>query len=298
MTDSPLRSETIGQTGLPLYNHAVSWQDRGLKSFSFYELMEYFESRHFVACLRDLHAFELYLKRCVEELGRWDDRVTDTETQDTKGLLEKLKDSFPAAEFPMTLNQSTEAYAFATTDCTYHQLYMRVVILRETMEMELRHKKLVRVPGFKQEYCDRKMAFGEQVCMAFPSTEKDTIEAGNCYAVGLETACVFHLMRVADRGVRVLAEDLGITLTNEPWGRILEKTEKELAEIEKHKSDPRWEYRDFYAQRVIELRLIKEAWRDPATHRSVFYSVHEAETVMVYVERFMRGLSLRLKERI
>jgi hypothetical protein len=298
MTNNSLRDGTVGETGLPLYNHVASWQDRGLKSFSFYELMEYFDSREFVTCLRDVHAFELYLKRCVEELDRWEEKITSAEKQDLEKLLKKLDTSFPVAEFPWTRHQSVEAYAFGSTDCSYHELYMRIFILRDAMEMELHHKKLVRVPRFKEEHCDRKMAFGEQVCMAFPSTERDTVEAGNCYAVGLETSCVFHLMRVVDRGVHLLAEDLGMALTNEPWGRILEGIEKELAEIQKHKSDPRWEYRDFYAQRVIELRLIKEAWRDPATHRSVFYSAHEAETVMEYVQRFMMGLSLRLKEQI
>lgn len=298
MNDSRLRRGTIGQTGLPLYNHVVSWEDTGIKSFSFYELMEYFESRQFLDCLRSVHTFELYLKRCVEELGKWDEVIVTDDVQQLEAILTKVSASFPDAEFPWTLKQSIEAQAFGKTDCSYHDLYMRVYIMRDAMEMELRHKRLVRVPGFREEYCDRKMAFGEEVRFAFPSTERDTIEAGNCYAVGLETACVFHLMRVVDRGIHVLAEDMGIELTNEPWGRILDKIESELREIQKHKSDPRWESRDFYSQRVVELRTIKEAWRDPVAHRSVFYSAKEAETVMSYTEKFMRGLSARIREKI
>lgn len=297
MNDSRLRQGTIGQTGLPLYNHAASWQDRGLKSFSFYELMEYFDSRQFLDCLRTVHAFELYLKRCVEELGRWEEPVVRDDVQRLEAILKKVGTSFPSDEFPWTLKQSIEVDAFAKTECSYYDLHMRVYIMRDAMEMELRHKKLVRVPGFKEKFCDRKMAFGEGVCMAFPSTEEDITEAMNCHAVGLETACFLHLMRVSDRGIRVLAEDMGIELTNESWGRILEKIEKKLSEIEKDKSDPRWQNQDFYAQRVMELRLIKDV-RDPATHKQRFYSEHDAETMIEYVERFMRGLSARIREKV
>ena len=52
--------------------------------------------------------------------------------------------------------------------------------------------------------------FGEEVIKSFPSTMVDIEEAGKCLAVGRGTACVFHLCRVLELGLRATAKRLGI----------------------------------------------------------------------------------------
>ena len=44
----------------------------------------------------------------------------------------------------------------------------------------------------------------------FKSAKDDIGAAGNCYAADLHTAAVFHLMRVAEKGMKALARHLGI----------------------------------------------------------------------------------------
>src|SRR4051794_4802873 len=48
---------------------------------------------------------------------------------------------------------------------------------------------------------------GAEVKAAFPSAMPDVLEVGNCLAAECNTAAVFHLMRVAEVGLRALASD-------------------------------------------------------------------------------------------
>jgi hypothetical protein len=69
--------------------------------------------------------------------------------------------------------------------------------------------------------------FGNEVRTAFNSAAPDMIEAGNCLAAECNTAAVFHLMRVAEIGLRALANDRNAPFKNKPidqqeWGTILQ----------------------------------------------------------------------------
>ena len=98
--------------------------------------------------------------------------------------------------------------------------------LREALEDDLQEYRIF-IPSLEQaEYHFRPKRFGEKVFDAFPSARNDIMEAGNCYSTDNFTACVFHLMRVAERGMRVLAKDLKIKkvgkhpLEYSEWGNI------------------------------------------------------------------------------
>jgi hypothetical protein len=56
--------------------------------------------------------------------------------------------------------------------------------------------------------------FGRQAADAFPSAGSDILDALRCMALELNTAAVFHLMRVAEFGLRALARDRGVVMTN------------------------------------------------------------------------------------
>ncbi len=167
------------------------------------------------------------------------------------------------------------------------------------MEDDLRNRKLILVPGLKTEYCDQKDAFGPDVSRAFPSAEDDIVDAGNCYAVGLNTACVFHLMRVVEKGIRALAINMGIPLpyTSEEWGRILEKMEKRTEEIEKEpRSVEKIRKQQLYGECIIDTRSFKNAWRNHVMHGLQSYSERDAEKIMGHAKDFMQRLSVEVHE--
>jgi hypothetical protein len=60
---------------------------------------------------------------------------------------------------------------------------------------ELSEEWFVHIPPDRQGYVDQDNLFGEGVTAAPPSAAQDIRDAGNCFAVGLATATIFHLMR-------------------------------------------------------------------------------------------------------
>src|SRR3954452_1641436 len=77
------------------------------------------------------------------------------------------------------------------------------------------------------------MTFGENFTKALPSTVYEIDEAGKCHALGRSTACVFHLMRSLEIGVRATARCLGIPDPSRPaernWGNILRSVKDEIS---------------------------------------------------------------------
>jgi hypothetical protein len=293
-----LQNEYPGPREIPgLYTGAIQWQYNTFQPISLWQLMDYFSSHEFMKAIREVYAYELELKRSVEELGNWDKEFPDWENKEVNELLSKVEASFNPQEFPQTFNVVKRVYAFANSKCTHHELYMRVVALREAMEDELRGRKLVFIAGLKGSYCDKKDAFGEQVSIAFPSAQFDILNAGNCYAVGLNTACVFHLMRVLERGLRALCHDLGLPYKTEAWGGILKDIESAIEEVQAQgRNSPKWANLHFYSEFAIEFRYIKDAWRNYVMHAQESYDEQRAKTIMEHVHNFMQRLAEKLSD--
>jgi hypothetical protein len=96
------------------------------------------------------------------------------------------------------------------------------------------------VPKENARFIPEGTLFGPEVAQHFPSTIIDIEEAGNCLGLSRGTACVFHLMRVMEVGLRVLARTLNDPRLdpkrNPSWDSILQKCRDELAKPLKDRS--------------------------------------------------------------
>ena len=130
---------------------------------------------------------------------------------------------------------------------------------------------------------------------AFPTTDFDIEGAGKCIAFGQGTACVFHLMRVMEVGLRVLGDALNLPSTsNRNWDDILNKADKEV-KTRRTDQSPEWQADEvFFSSAVAHLRSVKTAWRNPTMHIEAKYTEEEAEDIWNHVASFMRHLSTRL----
>ena len=134
----------------------------------------------------------------------------------------------------------------------------------------------------------------------FRSARDDIEEAAKCLAFGRGTACVFHLMRVMEVGLRALAASLNDESLdpkrNPSWDAILKKCDHQLT---LRIADRSTEWRldnDFYAEAVAQLHAVKDAWRNPTMHIERRYMPDEAEDVWSGVRSFMRHLSKKLSD--
>jgi hypothetical protein len=188
----------------------------------------------------------------------------------------------------------SENLSIGQVRAAYAEMHNRIVD-------ELESKLFLYIPEANVELYHAGKLFGAQVEEAFPSTLYDIKEAGKCLALGRNTACVFHLMRVVGAGVTALGKSL-----NEPtldashnltWDNVLRRCGKEVGATF-DKMSPTWQAdKQFYAEATARLFAVKDAWRNPNAHEiGAKYTDEEASDIYRTVRSFMRQLATKLKE--
>jgi hypothetical protein len=164
---------------------------------------------------------------------------------------------------------------------TWEQLKSELKVLRECIESDLqKHMFLVIPPKMHDLIQQMPQVWGETIWKVMPETQFDTRQAIGCVAMELETASVFHFMRIAEYGLRHLAKKLSVKLT--------------------HKGKPHpIEYADW--EKVIDALKIKIARvrqlplgpsrQEKLTHARKPYKSHEALAAMERVRDFMRFIA-------
>jgi hypothetical protein len=145
------------------------------------------------------------------------------------------------------------------------------------------------------QFFDSKDPAVNRVSGQFPSAGEDVAESGKCLACGRSTACVMHLNRVMEVGLRALAAALGIGQQND-WGKYLEGIDKEL-QTRMKASGARTPDEQFYAEAHAMFDSVRRAWRNPTMHVEKTYTEERAEEILIAVRSFMRHLATKLDDR-
>ena len=167
---------------------------------------------------------------------------------------------------------------------------------------ELMAISLAFIPPEKLKYFEEDFLFGTIVTVNFPDAVPEIKCAGNCLAADLNTAAVFHLMRVVNIGLRELAWFLQIKKIGEKKleycrdEQILKAIEsavdKKLESVDTLKRDEKWEkLKAFYRGLLIDLRYFKDIDRDPTAHARKTYNENGALDVFTHVRDFMQRLA-------
>ena len=80
-------------------------------------------------------------------------------------------------------------------------------LLRDAVQFEMKAKLFLFVPQHVAKYYEWDEIVSEKVIEVFPNSYQEIRAAGSCLASGLPTACVFHSMRAAELGLKVLGAD-------------------------------------------------------------------------------------------
>lgn len=173
-------------------------------------------------------------------------------------------------------------------------------ILKKRVDDELKGRQFLALEPSKSRYYGQRHQFGRAVSDSFPSANRDIEESGNCFALDRRTACVFHLMRVMEVGLRVTADTLKDTRinpkTNPSWDSILKKFRQELEKPLSMREDE-WKTDDvFFSGVAATLMAVKDAWRNPTVHVESDYDEEQALDILNAVAAFMRHLAKKLHE--
>jgi hypothetical protein len=114
---------------------------------------------------------------------------------------------------------------------------------------------------------------------AFPDARYDAFQAGACFAFGCFTACVYHLMRVAEYGLVSVATSLNVDQEKlaKGWDGCIQGIESAIKTISSTKPTTDWQAQvKKYSDLCAWFTTIKTGWRNPASHIPRNYSEQSA----------------------
>lgn len=196
------------------------------------------------------------------------------------------------------------------SDYEYEDYERDITTLQEWQDIELSEIVTGFIPADKVPYFRQNEFFGQEVNARFPSAAQDIQDAANCYAYGLNTACVFHLMRVVEIGARAMIRDLrvGSLLVNRnkdkvpielcDWNTLVTALQKGVDSlvVNTSTSAQRKKRFEFYNHALAAFRNFKDAWRNHVSHTREPYLEGQTKDIIDNVKQFMVHLSKRLRE--
>jgi hypothetical protein len=243
------------------------------------------DAEEFVELLRVLDAAELRVR------GKTGSLTPQQNESSKEGLLETIR-RLSDLDLPVSI-KTTERMCLNCT--TAEKLHSGLEQLRNNITLELSGRKFYGPLRHYEQYYEQPKLFGDEVFENFPSANNDILEAGTCLALERGTACVMHLMRVAEVGLKVLAGTMAIGVQGD-WGAYLREIDKELAArlktAGKHTDDEA-----FYAEVRITFDGVRTAWRNRTMHVENTYSSERAEQILIAVRSLMRHLATKIVER-
>lgn len=173
-------------------------------------------------------------------------------------------------------------------------------IIITAIDAEIQSKLFLFVPPHRAKY--HEIVLQSTITTAFPLASKEIVAAGNCLAAGLYTACVFHSMRAAEIGLRVLGDTLGVSFPDKPlelaeWQQIIENAESKIRAMKDLKPRAhREEELNFYSQAASQFIYFKDGFRVRVAHARETYEEAPAIKVFNHTLEFFDTLATRLKE--
>lgn len=210
-----------------------------------------------------------------------------------------------------------------TKPITHGRLVDELEILNVRIDHELEDLVVGFIPKEKVKYFQQEKLFGEDVFEKFPEAREEIKEAGNCFAINHNTACVFHLMRAAEFAVKQMYWDMAHRknliygkdkTTGKPlskpielcdWKTLITGLRLALDQLEKGKSKSVTKHKthSFYSEAIGIFNLIKDGWRNTISHghdvnhdtKRKLFSPGETKDIMRDTERFMQRIATRDK---
>lgn len=255
-----------------------------------------FRLRAFIDALADLN------------VGQTRARMADPDTFPTIEGIDLIRQNLAAIDrettalsLPLARSRLARVAMFFTygATTTYGALSHEIDELFNAVERDAGDQFFCHYDNARIGFLQRMPSEWASVLAAFPSA-KPEIEAGvDCYALGHNTACVFHMVRVAEIGLRVAARERGIKNARKDvpldwgtWGQVFGAIEGQLKAIRNKPPGPKKEAAlTFYDTVLSDLHAIQSLFRDRTMHLRKVYDDGEAQSAMFRARELMATLA-------
>jgi hypothetical protein len=185
-----------------------------------------------------------------------------------------------------------QRYVNSDTAFSFPEFSRQLIELQTRLTDELEGHVFLAVPSSYRQRYEAPLKEWESVATKFSTTTFDIEEASKCLALGRSTACVFHLMRVMEVGLRFIGQTLGVG--GHTWDDILRRIDRELAKRFQDKSEAWRKSEPAFAEAAALLRSVKTAWRNPTMHVDRIHTQEQAADIFSAARAFMRHLATAL----
>lgn len=136
---------------------------------------------------------------------------------------------------------------------------------------------------------------------SFPRASRELYHAGNCFATGEYTACVFHAMRATEIGLRSFGKYLSIRpakgIEFSQWAGIINEINGKLKLMRNSKgTKSRNEKLTFCSDAASQFSHFNEAYRKHVSHSRINYEEDQAIEIMDGVQTFLEKIATKIKE--
>lgn len=193
--------------------------------------------------------------------------------------------------------------------------------LRQSIQLSLMNQKFLSIPSNEADFYSQDDLFG--IKDKFPIANEEIKLAGNCYATGNYTACVFHLMRAVEIGAKAMVKALKAqkfigkyknvngakTFVKKPielcdWKTLRDGLRNALNTLDtgSSMSVKKKDTLAYYSHAVAQFSNFKDAWRNIISHghevaeKRKQYLQGETMDIMNNTKHFMQHLAKRIKE--
>ena len=188
--------------------------------------------------------------------------------------------------------------------CSFQTVDALLENIVHSINKEADERMLAFIPTIKREFFEQDALFGEAVNKTFPSARSDIKAAGNCLSADLNTAAMFHLMRAAEYGLKALARHLKVRTVKKrvplefgTWGEIFSAMNGKINILSgTTRGKKRQAALEFYNGVMLEVKALKDVWRDSVMHSRGEYDERQALNALNHVRGFMQRLATRVSE--
>ena len=300
------------RNGPPRRTLALEFAEASVWSVRPHQLVSLLEMLTFNAGLFHLYCSEMLthidgLTHGVAERGQGS-AVTEDEILEAQMVIEHLYPEAKRTHLKRTIERldilKLSLPRYVSLKHTVSDLLREMGEVNWSIGRDLADKEFLCLLENEAEYYDEPNLFGPQVRRSFPDATKEITEAGNCYATGNYTACVFHLMRAVEHGARAMVKALRVRRRlSHPvelcqWGELLTAMEHGLRTTAtgRRKSVAVSEKSEFFNHAVAQFRNFKDAWRNNVAHTKKRYKPGETKDILDNTRQFMQHLALRIKQ--
>jgi hypothetical protein len=267
---------------------------------SLFDIMNCLAVGEIAILLDQLHQLVDIQKKKRAEFGG-DARVEPGWVTAVGEISQQSRTLFETVEFEQARNRIDQFERGILSDCTIARMQSEIENLIVEIIGELKKRSFFFVSLDRAKVLNE-FPFGKEVADAFPSTKEDVEQAASCLAMELHLAAMFHLMRVAEGGLRCLASDRQIVfptdLKLQTWEDVLRELERCEAKIQNFPKTPKREEQfAFYHGAMMELKRFKNIWRNRIVHlRNEPIDREEALSTFNHVKAFMVILAGHISE--